>query len=341
MPRFLTVIFLLLLIPAKALAFNPVVLFDTWKLDDGGFIQAAHQGVLSFEKFEKTTVAIITSRKDEGPGRDLAEMTAEAAEKGFDPIVGVGFSFANAFEAVALKFPDTRFVIVDAIASGPNIESIIFREEEGAYLMGYLAAMASRSKKIGFVGGMDIELIRKFACAYAQGAEARDPLVIVYSAMTGDTNEAWLNPAKGAELTRGLVDKGVDVVFHAAGMTGDGVIQAAREEGILAIGVDSNQNYMAPDIMLTSMLKRTDVAIFMALSRIRNGIWKPGVVSLGVKEGGIDWAVDKHNIILLTPEMQRTLGELTFHIMAGTFKVFVYTEDKGCPYLDLGPSAGD
>ena len=325
----------------QAHAFNPAVLFETHDLDDDGFVQSTYEGVMAFSKYKNTEIEVIIPEGGIKATIDyLEKMLINVVEHRYDPIVCVGFSFGGLVEKIAAQHPDVKFIIIDYNSKGSNVQSILFREEEGAFLMGYLAATASKTQKIGFVGGMDISLIRKFGCAYAQGAKDKIPDIIVFQAMAGDTNQAWVNPDKGAELTRELIDKGVDVVFHAAGMTGLGVIKAAREAGILAIGVDVNQNPLAPGVVLTSMLKRTDVAIFMALSRIWQNQWHPGVVSLGVKEGGIDWSVDEHNIQILKPDMQKQLTELSFEIMAGIFRrVHRYNNEEGCPYLEFEQSA--
>ena len=184
---------------------------------------------------------------------------------------------------------------------------------------------------------MDSELIRKFGCAFAQGALYMDPDLEIFTVMAGDTVDAWIDPDRGAALTRELIRKGVDVVFHAAGMTGDGVIQAAAEAGIMAIGVDTNQNHMAPQNMLTSMLKRMDVAVFLALGQVADGRWAPGIETLGLKEGAIDWAIDKYNIAFITEDMQDRMDELTFDILAGILDVYKYKAGKPCPYVEFSP----
>ena len=166
----------------------------------------------------------------------------------------------------------------------PNVQSVVFKEQEGSFLVGAMAAMASKSGKVGFVGGMDIPLIRKFQCGYEQGAKWANPKAEVFGNMTGTTGAAWNDPARGGELAKSQFSKGADVVFAAAGGTGMGVYQAAKDGGKLAIGVDSNQNHIQPGTMLTSMLKRVDVAVYNVSKK-----FKPGVSSLGLKEGGVDY----------------------------------------------------
>ena len=183
--------------------------------------------------------------------------------------------------AIAAEFPRTRFILIDSVVEAPNVQSVLFREEQGSYLAGMLAAMASRSGRIGFVGGMDIPLIRKFACGYVQGARAVNPQVQIFQNMTGSTPAAWRDPVRGGELARSQIERGADVIFHAAGGTGTGVLQAAADAGRLGIGVDSNQNHLHPGRVLTSMLKRVDVATQRGFEQARGGSWRAGVNVLG------------------------------------------------------------
>ncbi len=221
------------------------------------------------------------------------------AQKGADPIVTVGFAQGTALEKVAKEFPETHFVIIDFVVNLPNVESIVFKEHEGSFLVGALAAMASKTGKVGFVGGMDIPLIRRFQCGYEQGVKYEKKDATVFGNMTGTTPSAWNDPTKGGELAKSQFEQGADVVFAAAGATSLGVYQAAKDSGKLAIGVDSNQNYLHPGTMLTSMTKRVDVAVHGAVTG-----WKGGVSELGLKEAGVDWALDEHNKALVTDEMK-------------------------------------
>jgi basic membrane protein A len=190
-----------------------------------------------------------------------------------------------------------------------------------------MAALASKTGKVGFVGGMDIPLIRKFECGYAQGARHVDPKVEVLSAMTGTTPSAWNDPARGGELAKAQFARGVDVVFAAAGGTGVGVYQAAKDAGKLAIGVDSNQNHLQPGTMLTSMVKRVDVAVFNAFNGVR-----PGVSALGLKEGGVDVALDQYNAKLVSPQMRQKVDAAKADIIAGRIHVADYMADNACKF---------
>jgi basic membrane protein A and related proteins len=200
----------------------------------------------------------------------------------------------------------------------------VFKEHEGSFLVGMAAAMASKTGKVGFVGGMDIPLIRKFALGYEEGARYVNPKVEVFQNMTGTTPAAWNDPTRGGELARSQFDRGADVIYAAAGATGLGVLQAAKDKGRLAIGVDSNQNHIQPGSVLTSMVKRVDLAVFEAFKTAKDGTWKSGVRNLGVAEGGVGYSLDQYNRGLITPEMERRLGQARADIVAGKIKVTDY-----------------
>ncbi len=224
-----------------------------------------------------------------------------------------------------------RFAIIDFVVDLPNVQSIVFKEHEGSYLVGLLAAQASKSGKVGFVGGMDIPLIRRFACGYAQGVKAGKANAEIFQNMTGTTGAAFNDPLKGGELARSQIARGADVIYHAAGNTGAGVLRAAADANILGIGVDSNQNGMHPGKVLTSMLKRVDVAVEKVLTDAHNNQWKAGVTVLGLAEGGVDWAQDDNNKPLITAEMRAAVEKASADIKAGTVKVHDYMSDQKCP----------
>jgi basic membrane protein A len=249
------------------------------------------------------------------------------AEKGASPIIGIGFGQASAIEKLAKEFPKLQFAIIDMVVSQPNVESVVFKEQEGSFLVGAMAAMASKTGKVGFVGGMDIPLIRKFQCGYEQGAKYANPKAEVFANMTGTTGAAWNDPARGGELAKAQFAKGADVVFAAAGGTGIGVYQAAKDSKKLAIGVDSNQNHLQPGTMLTSMVKGVDVAVYNAAKA-----HKPGVTVLGLKEGGVGYAMDTHNANLVTADMKKKIEAARADIISGKIKVADYMADNACKY---------
>jgi basic membrane protein A len=242
----------------------------------------------------------------------------------------VGFSQAVALEKVAKEFPKIRFTIIDSVVDLPNVQSVLFKEHEGSFLVGVLAALASKSNKIGFVGGMDIPLIRRFQCGYEQGIKHANPNAELIANMTGTTPAAWNDPGRGAEIAKGQFDRGVDVVYAAAGNTGVGVLQAAKDRGKLAIGVDSNQNYLHPGTMLTSMLKHVDTAAYQSFAAAHGGTWKAGVQVLGLKEGGVDWAFDQYNEKLITPDMKAKVDAAKADIISGKIVVHDYMSNNAC-----------
>ena len=311
-----------LLAPSLALAqeFSPAVVFDMGGKFDKSFNEAAYAGAERFKK--ETGIAYREFEVTSEAQREQALRTM--ARRGSPIVVGIGFAQASGMEKVAKEFPGTKFAIIDAVVDLPNVQSIVFKEHEGSFLVGMAAAMASKTGKIGFVGGMDIPLIRKFALGYDEGAHYVNPKVEVFQNMTGTTPAAWNDPTRGGELARSQFDRGADVVYAAAGATGLGVLQAARDKGRLAIGVDSNQNYLHPGTILTSMVKRVDLAVYEAFKTAKDGTWKPGVRILGVAEGGVGWALDQHNRALITPEMERRLTQARADIVSGKIKVTEY-----------------
>ena len=258
----------------------------------------------------------------------------KVADRGATLVVAMGFAQADAVAAIAPQYPDVNFVAVDVCwVDDPagNIYQACYLEHEGSFLVGVIAAMASKTGTIGFVGGMDIPLIRKFQGGYEQGALYANPDIKILANMTGTTPEAWNNPTKGAELTKAQIDGGADVVYQAAGGTGIGVYQAAADEGKLAIGVDSNQNHLQPGTMLTSMLKRVDLATYETFMDVKSGNFTSGVKVLGLKEDGVGWAYDKHNKSLITDVMKSTINGLSDKVKSGAIKVHDYMSDNNCP----------
>jgi basic membrane protein A len=300
--------------------FVPAIVFDMGGKFDKSFNEAAYAGAERFKK--ETTLAYREFEVTNEAQREQALRTL--ARRGSQVVVGIGFGQASGMEKVAREFPNLKFAIVDAVVDLPNVQSIVFKEHEGSFLVGMAAAMASKTGKIGFVGGMDIPLIRRFALGYAEGARYVNPKIEIYQNMTGTTPAAWNDPTRGGELARSQFDRGADVVYAAAGATGLGVLQAAKDRGRLAIGVDSNQNHIHPGSVLTSMIKRVDLAVYESFKTARDGTWRAGVRSLGVAEGGVGFSLDQHNRALITPEMERRLTQARTDIVAGKIKVTDY-----------------
>jgi basic membrane protein A len=314
-------------VPAFAEDVKPAIIYDLGGKFDKSFNEAAYNGA---EKFKAETGIEYRDFEIQNDAQ-REQALRKFAEDGNNPIVMAGFSWAASLEKVAKDFPQTNFAIIDIGLQGPNIRSIEFKEHEGSYLVGVLAAMASKSKKVGFVGGMDIPLIRKFGCGYVGGAKAAGATDVIQN-MTGDTPAAWNDPTKGGEITKAQIDQGADVVYAAAGGTGVGVLQAAADAGKLGIGVDSNQNGLQPGKVLTSMLKRVDVAVYEAFKAAKDGTFKAESVNLGLKEGGVDYAMDDNNKDLVTADMKAAADKAKADIIAGTIQVHNYMEDNACPY---------
>jgi basic membrane protein A and related proteins len=286
-------------------------------LGDRSFNDGAYRGL-------QTAVRDLGIHGIHGEPADMAEdyeYLRIYAESGFDLIIGVGFLMQDAITRVADEFPECRFAIIDAVVDRPNVASLVFCEEEGSFLVGALAAMKSTSGTIGFVGGMDIPLIHRFLDGYRAGARAVRPDVTVLSAFCGTDPGAFRDPVRGKEKALAQFSRGADVVFQAAGFSGNGVIAAAAEQGRFAIGVDSNQNDMRPGFVLTSMLKRVDVAVHRTIEDVVAGRFEGGVHRFGLAEDGVGYAVDEHNRHLLTPEMIETVEGLRRLIVAGEIEV--------------------
>lgn len=323
------------LLAATAMSFSayaadnkPALIFDLGGKFDKSFNEAAFHGA---EKYTKESG--VKFREFEIQNEAQREQALRKfASDGNSPIVIAGFSAAAAIEKVSTEFPDTKFVIIDAVVDKPNVRSVVFNDNEGSYLVGVIAAKTSKSGTVSFVGGMDVPLIRNFACGYVGGVKATNPAAKVIQNMTGDTPAAWNDPAKGGEIAKSQMDQGSDVIFAAAGGTGIGVLQAAADANKLGIGVDSNQNGLHPGKVLTSMMKRVDVATYNAFKDGADGKFTAGVNVLGVKEGGVDYAADENNAKLLTDDVKKAVEAAKADIISGKVKVHNYNTDNTCPY---------
>ena len=314
--------------PAAAADAAPAVIYDLGGKFDKSFNESAYDGVRRLKRD-----AGITALEFEIANEAQREQALRRfARRGADPVVVVGFTQAGALARVAPEFPKTRFTIIDGRVDAPNVQSLTFKEHEGAFLAGLLAAQSSKTGRIGFVGGMDIPLIRRFQCAYEQGAQHTEPKATVVSNMTGTTPAAWSDPTRGAELARSQFTAGADIVFAAAGGTGLGVYQAAKEAKRLAIGVDSNQNGLHPGTMLSSVLKHVDVAVYTTVMEARDGRWQPGPRVLGLKERGVGLAMDAHNAPLVSQQTRRRLSQAEAAVATGKLKVVDYTVDNSCKH---------
>mgnify|MGYP001253763673 FL=1 len=308
---------------------KPAVVFDMGGKFDKSFNEGVWNGVKKFT--EETGIEVMEFEVTNETQREQA--MRRMVDKGATIVLGVGFAQADAISKVSADNPDVQFSIIDVgWLDAPNLRQYVFKEHEGSFLVGVAAAKASQTGKVGFVGGQDIGLISRFACGYVGGVKSILPNAEVYENMTGSTPAAWNDPARGAELTRSQMDRGADVVYHAAGGTGVGVIQAAADAGKLAIGVDSNQNGLAPGSVLTSMLKRVDVAAYETFMDAKNNAFTSGVQVLGIAEGGVDWALDDNNKSLITADIKSAIEKAKDGILSGDIVVHDFLADQNCPY---------
>ncbi|WP_192965595.1 BMP family lipoprotein [Phycobacter azelaicus] len=316
-----------LALTAGAALAEPALIFDLGGKFDKSFNEAAFNGAKRWAEETGNSFREIELQSEAQREQALRRF----AEAGSNPIVMAGFAFADALGQVAADYPDTKFTIIDMVVDQPNVRSVVFNEHEGSYLVGMMAAEASKSGTVGFIGGMDIPLIRKFACGYAQGVMAANPDAKVIANMTGTTPAAWNDPVKGSELTKAQISQGADVVYAAAGGTGVGVLQTAADEDILSIGVDSNQNHLHPGKVLTSMMKRVDNAVYEAFSDGPD--METGFSVMGLANGGVGYALDDNNAPLVSAEMQAMVDEAAAKIASGELKVHDYMSDDSCPAL--------
>jgi basic membrane protein A len=314
---------------AGAALAEPALIFDLGGKFDKSFNEAAFNGA---ERWAKETGGKFLEIELQSEAQ-REQALRRFAESGANPIVMAGFAFADALGQVAADYPDTKFTIIDMVVDAPNVRSVVFNEQEGSYLVGMLAAKASKSGTVGFIGGMDIPLIRKFACGYAQGVKSVNPDAKIVANMTGTTPAAWNDPVKGSELTKAQISQGADVVYAAAGGTGVGVLQTAADEGILSIGVDSNQNYMHSGKVLTSMMKRVDNAVFSAFSDGTD--METGFMVMGLANGGVGYSLDEHNADLISASMRDAVDDASDKIAGGKLAVHNYMDDDNCPALDF------
>ena len=298
---------------AAAEAPPPALLYDMAGKGDRSFNDSAAAGV----KQVKTKWGITIKEVEPKDPRSALIFIENLAQKGTPLIVGMGFNYADPMKRVAPRYPQTTFVVIDGLSQGNNVVSILFREQEGAFLAGFLAATKSSTHKIGFVGGMDIPLIRRFLHGYEQGARHAQPQTVVVSQFVGQTPDSWSNPSKAKEITKGQLGKGVDIVFHAAGGSGVGVIDAAAEAKRFAIGCDSDQNDLRPGVVLGSLLKKIDGVVIDLIEELKSkGSIKPGVRSLGLSSGRLA-------LVLAPSEKNRApqLQDLQKQIESGKIKV--------------------
>ncbi|WP_366653912.1 BMP family ABC transporter substrate-binding protein [Fodinicurvata sp. EGI_FJ10296] len=296
---------------------TPGVIYAVGEKFDGSFNEGAYNALTAFREETGTDFLEVSPANP----TEFPQAVDRLTRRGVDTIIVVGFYYAEPLSEAAATHPDVDFTIIDSVADAPNVRSILFREHEGAFLTGIMAAMHSETGAIGFVGALDIPLIRKFITGFEEGARYIDPDIEYFVNFVGNTPAAFNDPSTGSELTLSQIDRGADVVFAGAGNSNRGVFQAAADRGAFAIGVDSNQNHEQPGTILTSMLKRVDNAVLDSLHDSLDGIWEPGALSLGIAEGGVGVALDDNNWPLVTPEMMLAVQDAMVAIATGALDV--------------------
>ena len=319
------------------------IVFDIGGKDDRSFNAAAWAGVKCAETGRlidgqtpcgKPALGIVLRDVEPGTPNSIEPAMRAFAERGYDLVIGVGFTQAPIIAAVARDYPNIRFAIIDGVVleddgtPTPNVASLVFKEHEGSYLVGIIAGMTSRTGTVGFVGGMDIPLIRRFEKGYEEGARSANPAIRVVQNYVGVTDAAWNNPGKGKELSLAQIDKGADVIFTAAGNSGLGAFDAVEQKGMesgrathFVIGVDSNQNGVKPGFVLTSMVKRVDNVVYNIVREVVDGHFKPGFHVFGLESDGVGYVVDEYNKDLVSPEAVAAAEEAKKKIIAGQITV--------------------
>jgi basic membrane protein A len=312
---------------AYAADVKPAVIYDLGGKFDKSFNEGVFNGATKFKKDTGVDFRDLEIQND----AQREQVLRKFAKDGFSPILMPGFAWATALGKIAAEFPDTKFAIIDAVVDKPNVQSMVFKAEESSFLVGVIAAETSKTGKVGFVGGMDIPLISAFECGYAQGvkyAKANDEVI---ANMTGTTPAAWNDPVKGGELAKSQIDRGADIVYAAAGATGQGVLKAAADAGKYGIGVDSDQDNLFPGHVLTSALKRVDIATYESFKAAKDGTWKGGVQVFGLKNDGVGFAQDEWNKSILSPEALKAVEAAKADIISGKITVHDFMSDNKCP----------
>lgn len=319
------------------------VIYNSW-IDDSGFNRLVSAGVASFEKQKHIKVRVLSQPTGEMfQTKDLERTLLKAFDEGVRSVVILGPVYRELIADLSVRVPNIRFVVVDSAGEEPgNVQSVRFRSYEGSYLAGMVAARASRSGVIGFVGGLDNAGIRAFGCAYAQGAKALRPELKVLGAMIGKEPSAFSDPVSGRQRARTLLDMKADVIFAAAGASGLGALEEIARVGAYGIGVDDNQNGLHPGRILTSVIKRMDVSVYTTLVALNDGTWKRGLQDVGLSEGAIGLAMDEHNRHLISADTRAELEAAEFAIRSGELAVIdAQVDDSACADLIQYPAEAD
>lgn len=304
--------------------FKVGLVLDKGGKDDKSFNSSAYDGATKAEK----DLGIELKYVEATDNNSLETLHRNFAQKNYDLVIGIGFAQTDAIKKVSALFPKTHFVIVDGEVKADNVRSLLFAEHEGAFMAGAAAGMKSKTMVVGFIGGMDIPLIRRFQKGYEAGVKLTDNRIKVLTNYVGVTGEAWNNPTKAKEMALSQIAKKADIIFHAAGASGSGVFDAAAEKKVFAIGVDSNQNGLKPGVILTSMMKRVDLAVYNTIKEAKEGHFKGGVSTFGLKDNGVELAFDSNNEKLWNPTQKKMLENIRQQILKGQVKVPDYYKTK-------------
>lgn len=300
------------------------LVLDKGGKDDKSFNTSAYEGATKAEK----ELGIELKYVEATDNNSLEVLHRNFAQKKYDLVIGIGFAQTDSIKKVSALFPQTHFAIVDGEVKANNVRTLLFEEHEGSFLMGAAAAIKSKTGVVGFIGGMDIPLIRRFQKGYEAGVKYVNPKATVITNYIGVTGEAWNNPSKAKEIALAQIGQKADVIFHAAGASGSGLFDAAAEKKVFAIGVDSNQNWIKPSVVLTSMLKRVDIAVYETIKSAVENKFQSGVVRFGLKDTGVDWALDKNNESLWNATEKTKLNDIKKLIVAKKINVPDYYVTK-------------
>lgn len=300
------------------------LVLDKGGKDDKSFNAAAFEGANKAKKELGIELKYVEATDDAA----IERMIRSFADKKYDLVLAIGFAMAEGVKKVGASHPDAKFALVDAEVNLPNVRSLLFEEHQGSYVVGALAGLMTKSNKVGFLGGMDVPLIRRFQMGFEAGVKKTNPKASVSTSYVGVTADAWNNPAKAKELALAQYQGGADIIFHAAGASGYGLFDAAEDKKKFAIGVDSNQNWVKPGFVLTSMLKRVDVAVFDVIKETKEGKFKGGTLRFGLGNKGIDYAMDQYNDKLVPADVRKKVDAIKADIEKGKITVPDYYKKK-------------
>jgi basic membrane protein A len=329
--------FIVLLLCIELMAFKPAVLLQYKENStSSGYIKLGYDAISSFKEVHK--IDIDTFSVNGKSIQEKYELIINKIDEGYDPIIGLAFSLSDAMEKAAKKYPNINFVMIDDVINTNNATNLNFKEEEGSFIVGAIAALKTKTNTIGFLGGMDLPVIRRFGCGFIQGAKHINKNIKIIAAMSGKKYTDFNNEKHGRTISEYMIKKNADIIFHAAGRTGKGLISLAKEKKVFAIGVDTNQNKEAPGQILTSMLKRIEIALYNVLVDSLNKRLIHGTQRLGIKENGVGWALDEHNIKLLDKKIISRIEDIEFNIVQEMIKVEDYMQNNSCKDFDFNKS---